>query len=136
MAYDKHYRARVVEYILEGHTQIETSRIFKVGVNTIKTWIGKHKATGTAGGGYTVANRNPSKLKDEKLVAYMKEHPDAFLREIAEEFSCCNEGARKALARNNITLKKDATLQRAQRGSKAHLERRDRADTAGDHCLC
>jgi hypothetical protein len=36
----------------------------------------------------------------------MKEHPDAYLKEIAEEFSCCIEGVRKALARNGFTRKK------------------------------
>jgi hypothetical protein len=53
-----------------------------------------------------VANRKPRKLRREELEAYMAEHPDAFLKEIASEFSCCNEGARKALARSRITLKK------------------------------
>jgi transposase len=114
MAYDKHYRARVVKYILdEGHTQKEAAKIFKVGTTSIKNWIAAYKANGTAGGGYTVANRKPRKLQPEALEAYMREHPDAFLKEVAKEFSCCNEGVRKALARGRITLKKRRSATRS-----------------------
>ena len=106
MAYDKKYRTRVVEYILEGHTQEETAKVFKVGTTSIKRWIAVYEATGSTGGGYTVSNRSPKKIEPEKLEAYMNEHPDAFLREIADKFSCCIESARRALLRNCYMLKK------------------------------
>jgi transposase len=73
---------------------------------SIKCWLAAYRFTGTAGDGYAVGARPPKKLPPEALENYMKRHPDAFLKEIAKEFSCCNEGARKALARNNFTLKK------------------------------
>jgi hypothetical protein len=69
-----------------------------------------YEASGSAGGGYTVANRNAKKIEPEKLEAYMNEHPDAFLKEIAEAFSCCIEGARKALARSDYTHKKRRSI--------------------------
>jgi len=106
MAYDKKHRTRVVEYVLTGHTQEETAEVFKVGTTSIKRWIATYEVSGTTGGGYTVSNRNARKIAPDKLEAYMNEHPDAFLKEIAETFSCCIEGARKALARNSYTLKK------------------------------
>ena len=107
MAYNEQYRTRVVEYVVvEGHTQEEASRIFKVSTASIKIWIAAYKAKGTTGGGYTNTGRPPKKIGPEKLVAYMKERPDAFLYEIASEFSCCIEAVRKALKRNGITLKK------------------------------
>jgi transposase len=106
MAYEKKYRTRVVEYVLSGHTQEEARTVFKVGTTSIKRWIAAYEATGTTGGGYTVANRSARKIDPVKLEAYMTEHPDAFLKEIAETFSCCIEGARKALARLGYTLKK------------------------------
>jgi len=106
MAYNELYRTRVVEYILEGHTQEEASRAFKVGTTSIKRWLAAHKATGTTGGGYTDFRRPPKKIDPDKLVAYMKEFPDAFLKEIAQEFSCSMEAARKALKRNGFRLKK------------------------------
>jgi transposase len=110
MAYDKTYRLRVVEYILEGHTQEEAATVFKVGTTSIKRWITSYEASGSTGGGYTVANRSSKKIDPEKLEAYMKEHPDAFLKEIAEAFSCCIEAARKALLRNCYTLKKRQSI--------------------------
>jgi transposase len=106
MAYDKKYRTRVVEYILEQHTQEETAAVFKVGTTSIKRWLATYEATGSTGGGYTTGNRSPKKIAPEKLEAYMNEHPDAFLKEIAHAFSCCIEAARKALLRNRYTLKK------------------------------
>ena len=106
MAYDKKYRTRVAEYILEGHTQKEAAQVFKVGTTSIKRWIAVYEATGSTGGGYTVSNRSPKKIDPAKLEAYMNEHPDAFLKEVADTFSCCIEAARKALLRNRYTHKK------------------------------
>ena len=106
MAYDRKYRTRVVEYVLSGHTQDEAAEVFKVGTTSIKRWIAAYEVSGSTGGGYTASNRNARKIDPDKLEAYMNEHPDAFLKEIAETFSCSIEGARKALARNSYTLKK------------------------------
>ena len=82
MAYDKRYRTRVVEYVLEGHTQEETAALFKVGTTSIKRWLAAYKAMGSTGGGYTTANRSPKKIDPEKLGAYMNKHPDAFLKSV------------------------------------------------------
>jgi len=119
MAYDEKYRTRVVEYVLEKHTLKETASVFKVGLTTITRWIASYKASGSAGGGYTVANRKAKKIEPEKLDTYMKEHPDAFLKEIAAEFSCCIEAARKALLRNRYTLKKRQNIIRSVKKKRA-----------------
>jgi transposase len=106
MAYDKKYRTRVIEYILEGHTHEEASRVFKVGTTSITRWLASYESSGSTGGGYSIGKRNSKKIDPDRLCNYMNEHPDAFLREIASEFSCCNEAVRKALLRNKYTLKK------------------------------
>ncbi|MBR1486750.1 MAG: hypothetical protein IJ597_05805 [Synergistaceae bacterium] len=46
------------------------------------------------------------KIDPEKLKNYVKENPDAYLREIAEAFRCCQTAIRKALKRLKLTLKK------------------------------
>jgi len=120
MAYDKKYRTRVVEYLLEGHTQSATCEVFKVGSTSIKRWLASYKASGSTGGGYTAGNRISKKIAPEKLESYMNEHPDAFLKEIASVFSCCIEGARKALLRNHYTLKKRRNV--AKRVTKKHAK--------------
>jgi transposase len=106
MAYNKQYRTRVVEYVLEGHTQVEASSIFKVSIASINRWQSSYKASGSTGGGYTPGVRGHKKIDPGELKAYMDKYPDAFLKEVARKFSCCIEAARKALARNGYTLKK------------------------------
>ena len=64
-------------------------------------------------------NRTFKKIDPVRLKESVKEHPDAILKERAEEFGCSAEAVRKALKRNGITLKKNIILQRAgQRKSK------------------
>ena len=51
------------------------------------------------------------KIDPEKLRLYVKDNPDAYLREIADVFHCCPTAIRKALQRLKITRKKDDELQ-------------------------
>ena len=46
------------------------------------------------------------KIDPEKLRLYVKNNPDAYLREIADVFQCCPTAIRKALQRLQITRKK------------------------------
>ena len=98
----------IITCLFEGHTQEETSIVFDVCTATIKRWVAKFKTSGSPGGGYKTGHRAAKKIPSEKLVAYMEKHPDAFLKEIAEEFFCSVGAARKALLRNRYTLKKRA----------------------------
>ena len=43
MAYSEDYRKRVIEYRTEGHTLMETSKVFKVAIITIRQWENKLK---------------------------------------------------------------------------------------------
>ena len=52
----------------------------------------------------------PRKLPLEELEAYVNQHPDAFLREIAEHFNCSIPSVWVALKKLNITLKKEDNL--------------------------
>ena len=51
-------------------------------------------------------NRPHKKIAPEKLRAYVEEHPDAYQREMAEEFDCSVIAIQKALKRLGITQKK------------------------------
>ena len=46
MSYDEKYRRRTLEYRQEGHTYAQTSKVFKVAVNTIRSWEKQLKAEG------------------------------------------------------------------------------------------
>jgi len=112
MAYDEKYRKRVMEYIAEGHTLEEAHKVFKVGITTIKEW--KKLQAETGGLLKRELNRGFKKIDPEKLKAYNDEHPDAYLKEIAEEFECDESAIRKALRKLKITRKKNERIRRTQ----------------------
>lgn len=105
MAYSEDYRIRVNEYLDEGHTWAEARETFKISMTAISSWRKKYKETGE------VKDEPPrrkgfKKLEPEKLRAYVKEHPDAYLKEIGEAFGCSDTAVMKAFKRLGITRKK------------------------------
>jgi transposase len=104
MSYSVDLRSRVMAYIEAGHTQEETSKIFKVGTATIQRWLALLLETGSLE--KRPLNRSASKFESEKLNAYMEENPNALLKEIAEYFGGSTTGAFYALEREKITYKK------------------------------
>ena len=104
MSYPKKYRERTIEYRQAGHTLEETHQVFKVSRSTIQKWEAQLKETGDLG--KKELHRSWRKIDPEKLKAYVEEHPDAYQREMAEEFGCSKSGIREALRRHNITRKK------------------------------
>ena len=109
MSYDIKYRQRAIEYWQEGHSKKETAEVFKVSPTTLHTWKSQLKETGTL----SPKKRTETwrKIDPEKLKQYNDEHPDAYLKEIAEEFGCSDTAVRKAFKRLKITRKKNHTLQ-------------------------
>jgi transposase len=104
MGYSKDLRERVLAYITEGHTQKETSAVFKVGTTTIKGWKKLLSETGDLE--KRRLERKPRKYESEKLRTYIAENPEATLAEIAAEFGGSPSGAFDALKREKISLKK------------------------------
>ena len=108
MRYSEDYRKRTIEYRGEGHTLEETHEVFKVSISTIRAWEKQWKEKGTLVPAPVV--RGYKKIEPQRLKTYVREHPDAYLKEIALEFNCCETAVRKAFERLGITRKKDATL--------------------------
>ena len=104
MAYSIDYRKRVLEYLEEGHTQAEAKKVFKVGITTIKEWKKLLSETGSLE--KRPLDRESRVYKSDELSAYMEEHPQALLKEIAKHFGGSTSGANSALARGKITFKK------------------------------
>ena len=104
MAYSKDLRERVIAYLEEGHTQEETSIIFKVGTTTIKRWLSLLSETGSLE--KRPLDRLPRIYDSEKLNAYVEENPNALLKDIAAHFGGSISGADSALKREKITYKK------------------------------
>ncbi|MDE5754221.1 MAG: transposase [Oscillospiraceae bacterium] len=97
-------REAAVAYYEEGHTLVETGKVFKVGKTTVSNWVRKKKETGDLQN--KPLNRGFKKIDPEKLKAYVKEHPDHTQKEMAEAFGCYNQAISKALRRCGITRKK------------------------------
>jgi len=108
MSYDIKYRRRALEYWSDGHTQKETAEVYKVGISTLTEWKSMLKKTGTL----APKQRRETwrKIDPQKLQAYIARHPDAFLKEIADEFGCSDVAILKALKRLKITRKKNCTF--------------------------
>ena len=104
MSYSEDYRKITIKYRQEGHTLEETKKIFKVSIATIRAWEKQFKEKGDFKP--KVPNRPFKKIDPEKLKEYVQQHPDAYLKEMAEQFHCSSEAVRKALKRLKITRKK------------------------------
>ena len=112
MAYSIDYRKRALEFIEEGHTQKEAQKVFKVGSTTIKEWKKLLSETGTLE--KRPLNREARVFESDKLRAYIDEHPQALLKEIAERFGGSTSGADSALTREKLTLKNNSRIQRTR----------------------
>ena len=105
--YSLDLRERVVAYLGEGHTQKEACSIFGVSRKTIYSWLKLKEEKGTLhwkrSKGYRVSKYN---VLEGELKAYIVEHPDAYLQEIAEVFKGSSSGICRALKRFKISRKK------------------------------
>jgi len=109
MAYDSVFRRRALDYWADGHTKKETALVFKVNPDTLQKWKKQYKETGNLES--KTRRETWRKIDPERLQAYVTEHPDAYLKEIATEFNCSDMAILKALRRLKITRKKNHTLQ-------------------------
>ena len=106
MAYSNDTRQMVLNYLANGHTYEEARDELGVGISTMKDWKRLLNETGSLKP--RSKQRSASRFHDDELKAYVKEHPDATLEDIAEHFEGSISGAHDALARVGITLKKRA----------------------------
>ena len=103
MTYSYDLRMRVLKYLERGGSKKEASQIFGFTSRTMLNWI-KRKNRGCLAP--TKRSRGPYKIDEEKLKRYIEEHPDHYLREIAEIFGVRLESIFYACKRLKITLKK------------------------------
>ena len=109
MSYDIELRRRAIEYWEDGHSKKETAVVFKVSHFTLQKWKSQLKETGTLEA--KVRRETWRKIDPSRLKEYLNQHPDAYLKEMAEEFSCTDVAILKALRRLKITRKKNDSVQ-------------------------
>jgi transposase len=104
MSYSQDLREKVISYLQAGHSQREAETVFGISLSAINRWNQLYTKTGK------LEDKKPcrrfKKLDPEKLKDYVKEHPDAYLKEIGAAFGCDESSVRKAFRRLGITRKK------------------------------
>ena len=75
-----------------------------VNISTIIAWRKCCRATGDVK--MRICRSVNKKIIPEKLIKYVDEHPDAYLKEIAEVFGCHPSSVLKRLRKLGITRKK------------------------------
>ena len=103
MTYSTDLRKRVVEYVEKGGSANEAASIFGVSLRSVWTWT-KRKKDGILPPKKRVAL--PRKIDTYRLLEYLENNPDAYLREIADEFGVTLQAIFYACKRLRITLKK------------------------------
>lgn len=109
MSYDVKYRQRAIEYWSDGHSKRATAQVFGVNASTLQKWKFQLKETGDL----KPKKRREiwRKIEPSRLKEYVKQHPDAYLKEIAQEFKCTDVAILIALRRLKISRKKNDSVQ-------------------------
>lgn len=100
MTYKRKYKELILEYLEKGYSCKVVANMFGIGTTTLTRWKRMEKAgesLETKG-----RKRKPKKVDPEKLRMYVKEHPNAYIREIAEEFNCAQSSICVALKKHKI----------------------------------
>ena len=103
-AYSLDFRKAVLSYVDEGHSQRKAARLFKITQRSISKWL-KLRDEGKLQP--IPVPRGPHKLFLEPLKAYIDEHPDSTLEEVANHFNCGVNTVFKALRKLGYTYKKN-----------------------------
>jgi transposase len=103
MAYSKDFIKRAVEYKHEGHTFKQLDEAFGISSATYYDWERKLE-----NGHYDkiIKRERNRKINKEALKQAVKQRPDAFLKEYAEQFNCSPTAIFYALKNLKITRKK------------------------------
>jgi transposase len=104
MTYSYDLRVKALDYLEKDDNKVEASRIFGVTIRTLFNWVKRKKQ-----GCLACTNkrkRKPYKIDGKKLQAYIENHPDSYLRELAEIFGTSTTAIFKACKKLKITLKK------------------------------
>ena len=104
--YSNDLRDRVLSYYDDNHKQEETCELFGISRATLNAWLKLRRDTGSAELRPRPKIRRSRKINEEALASYIEEHPDAYLREIAEYFEVSISTAWLACERQGITRKK------------------------------
>lgn len=103
MTYSNDLRIKALDCAEKCGSKHLAAQIFGVTPRTLFNWA-KRKRQGSLTP--KLRQPKPRKIEHEKLKTYLQDHPDAYLREIAEVFKVSTVAIFYACKRLKITLKK------------------------------
>lgn len=110
MAYSESLRKKVVQWHEAGESMQQIARRMSLSSNTVYQWITRHR------NGESLKNkkheRSWRKIDPDKVMAYLKKHPDAYQYEIAEALGVSRQGISCVMKKLKMTKKKENSLSR------------------------
>lgn len=104
MSHSKDLRERAIKYVEQGGAIKDACRIFEISRSSFQRWRSIKDKTGALAPKSRI--KSPYKIDNELLKAYINNHPDAYLNEIALHFNVTSPCISIALKRIKITRKK------------------------------
>lgn len=111
MTYSLDLRKKVLNYIESGKTWSSASQTFGVAMRTVANWLKRKKQKKLLP---EARPKGSYKIEESRLKDFIAKNPDAYLREIAEEFKATIPAVFYACNRNKITLKKRRLITRKE----------------------
>jgi putative transposase len=111
VSYSEDLRQRVVDFVREGGSKVEASRLFNVSRWCVYDWLKRENDLA----GEKTGPKGCWKLDTAKLVKLVEENPEAYLSELAEELGTGISTVWYRLNSLKISRKKNHTVQRARR---------------------
>ncbi len=103
MTYSLDLRNKALKFIENGGTWLSASQTFGVAIRTLAHWLRRKRQNNLS----PKARQTGSyKIDETRLKDYIAKNPDAYLREISEEFGTTIPAVFYACRRGKITLKK------------------------------
>ncbi len=102
MSYSLDLRKRAVNFVGDGGSQMEASRLYGVSRKRLYNWLHRPILSPTPKG------TRDRKINKAKMASHVSAHPDALLRERATEFGVTSSGMWRALRRLGMRKKNDA----------------------------
>lgn len=122
MTYSLDLRTQALKYLDKIGDRKKVAETFGITLRTLANWIRRKRENCLAP---KPRRCSPSLIDSEKLQSFVREHPDAYLREIAEEFGTTLQAVFYACKRLKISLKKrHPTIRNEMKRGERNLSRK------------
>ena len=109
MTYSLDLRKKALKYLDKIGDRKKVAETFGITLRTLANWIRRMRENSLAP---KPRRSSPSLIDSQKLQSFIREHPDAYLREIAKEFGSTLQAVFYACKRLKISLKKRPRIMR------------------------